>query len=1006
MEEQSEARRQFAKLMLNGKQVMALLDTGSQVSLVPPYFDVQAPHSKQTHAVNGSKINTRGMALIHVKIMEDCLSHNFVVAEVKTPIIGRDFLIKVKGNIRFDNYLEYSWNNQSHLCPLYLEEPFFHICDLSDEEVCSILVEDLSLSESSPTTTEQPPTIISSLIDQYSEIFNGIGSTNLIEHSIELKSDTVVNIKPYPIPHAYRDEVRSMIQDMLTQDIIEESCSEWSSPLVVVKKKEGSIRLAVDFRKLNSISKQDAFPTPSINEIINGLNNAKIFSKLDFKSGYYQVPLRASDRPKTAFKIDNKLYQFKRMPFGLCTAMQTFMRLISKIFQFEFVKAYVDDIVIFSSTIDQHVKHLQHVFEAIRQAGLTLNTSKCSFAKESIEYLGFIIGNNSIRPSPAKVDCVIKYPVPKNKKELRSFLGLVNSYRNLIPNFADSTWDLYHLLKKDTRFVWKPHHNNQFEKLKRLMSSDPIIRMPDLNRQFILRTDASDKAMAAILQQVDDNGHKYVVEYFSKKFTECQQRYATVEKEATAVKTAIDRWSTYLRGRHFTLETDHRPLVWLRSMASRNNKLARMAIDLSEYDFNVIHIKGVENTDADALSRIEVAAIGFDELASEQEADDHLVAQRSKNPGSFVIYNNLLYFKETSTAPFRLCIPQSRVKEILRLCHDSLNHIGQHKTIDIIYQRFYWPGWRGDVKQFVHKCQCNIKKSQATFPKAPLQPTDIESFTIFERVAIDTMSLNKAKSGNKVIFTLQDYRSKWIEAKATTSATASSFIIWLDEIWARFGKPKEIWADKGSQFESRTFREYCDRNNIILHHTTAYHHQSNGMIERSHKTLWNFIKVMVNSQQDDWDQYLQNALWTYRSTIHLAINKSPFEAMYERPPKIEADHLYPTQVENRSNREGYSQRYQQRMKKHYDERMKSREDHIKIGSMVLINHPTIKSGKCQKLLSSNKGPFKVSKMIGPSTYMVMDSKEQCIKVHRDQMIRTNIKAHRNIQRRGRPPREV
>ena len=661
-------------------------------------------------------------------------------------------MYKIKANVRFDNVLEYIWLNSNYSCPLYLEESNFNLCDLSDEEISAVLVEDLSFGdEGSKCSKPQDEAPVSFLLNQYEDIFKGIGNTDLIEHGIELKSNAVVNLKPYPIPHAYRDQVKEMIRDMLDQGIIEDSVSEWSSPIVCVKKKDGSIRLAIDYRKLNALTKQDAFPTPSINEIINGLNGAKIFSTLDFKSGYYQIPMRSEDKPKTAFKFDNKLYQFKRMPFGLCTAMQTFLRLMSQVFQFPFVKAYVDDVIIFSNSIEEHLKHLELVFDVIRKAKLSLNPKKCEFLKDKVEYLGFIIGNNTIRSSKVKTDAILKYPVPKDKKSLKSFLGLINSYRHLIPKFADKTWHLYNLLKKNVRFKWTSELEKQFSDLKSIMAHEPVVQMPDLNRTFIVRSDASDKAMAALLIQENDQGQRVVIEYFSKKFSECQSRYATVEKEATAVKFAIDRWQVYLKGRHFVLETDHKPLVWLKTMASRNNKLARMAIELSEYDFEVKHVKGVENCDADALSRIEIAAIQFDELESEQRNDLKLKGHRLKNTVSFTERNGLLYFQETASSNLRLCIPQSRVVEVLNMCHNQMNHIGQQKVIDVVYHRFYWPGWRNDVKQFIRKCDCNIIKDMEVKPKAPLLVTDIDKFKVFERVAIDTMSIHKSKKGNKVI---------------------------------------------------------------------------------------------------------------------------------------------------------------------------------------------------------------------------------------------------------------
>ncbi|KAH9423437.1 hypothetical protein DERP_003716 [Dermatophagoides pteronyssinus] len=631
---------------------------------------------------------------------------------------------------------------------------------------------------------------IFNLIDQYKSLFEGIGRTDLIEHCIELKSNKIVNIKPYPVPYAYRDQVRTMLAEMLSEGIIERSSSEWCSPILALKKKDGSLRLAIDYRRLNAISKFDAHPTPKVSEILCNLDQAKIFSKLDFKSGYYQVPLRACDREKTAFRFENNLYHFRVMPFGLSTAAQT-------------------------------------------------------LPKPQIEYLGFVISNGTIRPSPEKTSCVEKYPVPKTRKDLRSFLGLVNSYRNLIEKYADITADL-------------------------LMVAEPIVRIPDLNREFIVRTDASDKAMAGLLQQIDDNGNRYV--------------------EATALKAAIDKWAIYLR-KPFKLKRTIVHLFGSKTMANRNNKLARMAIDLAEYQFEVSHVRGVDNCDADALSRIEISAVQFDELSSEQNNDELLFAARQKTPKSFVSIDNLWYFRNAGRD--RLCIPQSKVRDVLRLCHDQMNHIG------------------------VVKCLIWFTVVSTGLNGSPLSVTDILKLDPFEKVAVDIMTLSTTNSGNRYLFTLQDYRSKWIEA-ASADSSAEQVILWLDEIWKRHLPPSIQW------------------------------HGGEGTPQ------------------------------SYRNTIHAALGISPYEALYCRPPKLEADEQFPTRIVSRNLDQSKVKKYIDRMKKNYDDRNKTVDEPIPIGTKVLVNHPVIQVGRCQKLLPKSKGPFEVAEQLSSNSYYVKDGDGQLL----------------------------
>ena len=675
--------RQFLRAIVNNKPAACLIDNGSKISIFPSTWPVQRVEESVARAANGSIIAVKGESIVNIDINGCVIEHTVFIGDVEVPLLGRDFIRMVCGDIMHDDIMYFTWKNRRQKVNLVCEDDLLNssVNTLSDAEIASLRIEQLTVDDDENDNLlncakyQSNDVVVDQLIEEYSGIFTGIGRTNLVEHKIELKQDKVVNIKPYPIPYAYRDEVRAMLSEMQDEGIIEQSYSEWCSPLLVLKKKDGSLRLAIDYRKLNSLSKFDAHPTPKVGEILCGLDRAKIFSKLDFKSGYYQVPLRSSDQEKTAFKFENRLYHFKVMPFGLSTAAQTFARLGNLLFQLPFVKIYIDDVIVFSNNLVEHRDHLRQVFEILKSANLTLNRKKCDFAKSRIEYLGFVISNGTIRPSQEKTDCVDRYPVPKNRKDLRSFLGLVNSYRNLIEKFAEKSYDLYELLKCTNRFVWKSNHQEAFENLKKLMMAEPVVRIADLSKQFIVRTDASDKAMAGVLQQIGDDGNRYVVEYFSKKYTDCQSRYSTIEKEATALKTAIDKWSTYLKGKPFKLETDHRPLVWLQTMANRNNKLSRMAIDLAEYQFEVQHVRGVENCDADALSRIEIAAIQFDELWTEQEQDQKLQQMRKKMPKSFVKHNNLWYFLNDNLS--RLCIPQCRVKDILRLCHDKINHVGQ-----------------------------------------------------------------------------------------------------------------------------------------------------------------------------------------------------------------------------------------------------------------------------------------------------------------------------------------
>lgn len=454
------------------------------------------------------------------------------------------------------------------------------------------------------------------------------------------------------------------------------------------------------------------------------MREATIFSRLDFRSGYYQIPLAHQDREKTAFAFGGRLFHFRMLPFGLSTAGQTFARLMEQLFgQLKFCQSYVDDIIVFSESLECHFEHLEAVFKIIAEAGLTLNLGKCKFLQSSVKFLGFIVEKNQIRSDPEKTAAIRKFPTLTNVKQVRSFLGLVNQFNHLIDKFADLTAPLFALLRKNKLFQWSQACNDHFIAIKAALASTAVVCMPDLNKPFIVRTDASEFAMTGVLLQEFEDGKRRVIEYYSKKFTDCQLRYSTIEKEATAVCAVIEHWSHYLWGREFQLETDHRPLLWLNSMKELNSKLGRMALRLEEFKFSSAHIAGKNNADADALSRIELAAIDLEALQKEQSSDASLYRMRAANNTKFREINNILYFVEHGKTD-RVCVPRSRITQTLAAAHGPLGHWGFERTLNILRSRVYWPGMKKDVEQWIKKCQCSLKKlAYGNFRASPLNTT-------------------------------------------------------------------------------------------------------------------------------------------------------------------------------------------------------------------------------------------------------------------------------------------
>ena len=434
------------------------------------------------------------------------------------------------------------------------------------------------------------------------------GRTGMMQHPIETKDGQAVRLPPYRLPHAYRDTVRKEIDDMLEQGIIEPSTSAWSSPIVLVNKKDGSLRLCVDYRRLNEKSMVDAYPMPRIDDLIDRLGKAKFVTTLDLTKGYWQVPVVDGDRAKTAFTTPFGLYQFNVMPFGLQGAPATFQRLMDGVLRDldQFSAAYLDDVIIFSETWEDHMLHLTTVFQRLREAGLTVKAKKCQFGMSHCVYLGHIVGNGTVRPEESKLAAVKSFPQPQTKKQVRTFLGLTGYYRRFIPDFSAVAAPLTDLTKKASpnAVVWTDSCKVAFLTLKEKMCEYPILRNPDFGKPFILQTDASDRGVGAVLSQANEIGEEHPIAYFSKKLLPREQKYSTVEKECLAIKLATHAFRVYLLGRPFEIQTDHRSLVWLDRLKENNARLTRWSLALQPFQFSVKYRTGAMNGNADALSRI------------------------------------------------------------------------------------------------------------------------------------------------------------------------------------------------------------------------------------------------------------------------------------------------------------------------------------------------------------------------------------------------------------------
>ena len=593
---------------------------------------------------------------------------------------------------------------------------------------------DLSSSDLSPSQQQD----LQKLLNEYSDLFVGtegqLGRTSMVKHSITT-SEGPIRQPMHWLPVALKDTVDTQVQEMLHHNIVQPSCSPWSSPVVMVKKKDGTWRFCVDYRKLNAVTHHDAYPLPRVDATLESLAGSTLFTTLDLASGYWQVEVDPADKEKTAFSTPRGHYEFNVMPFELTNAPATFQRLMQCVLagiSGDICFAYLDDIIIFSATFEQHLLQLDAVLQRLRSANLKLKPTKCHFAQSKVQYLGHVISSDGIQVDPKKTTAISDFPAPTDAKHLKQFLGLANYYRKFVENYASIAEPLHKLLRKNAqRYMWNEQCQYSFDLLKQKLANPPILTYPDFTIPFIVSTDALSTAIGGILSQIHDGGEK-VVAYWSRQLQKAERSYSTIEREALAVVGAIKEFYPYLYGFSFTVVTDHNPLTSLKGNKDTGGRITRWLMFLQQFNFDIKYKQGTKHVNADALSRqppvsasISTVTYGSplladtDKLIQSQKQDlqlspiyDHIEqgTPLPKCPPGLrhcFLHNGVLcrHYKEPSTdmVNIQFVIPQVLRDTVIKETH-GLGHLGIRKTLDVIKSRFYWPGYEADVDNWIKQC--------------------------------------------------------------------------------------------------------------------------------------------------------------------------------------------------------------------------------------------------------------------------------------------------------------
>jgi len=451
------------------------------------------------------------------------------------------------------------------------------------------------------------------LLRKYSTVFSDKPSiTNAAKFSIETGDAKPIAQRPYRIPQAYRNEFESELEGMLSQGIIEESNSEWCSPVVIVPKmKDGKrigIRPCIDFRRINEVTRSDPYPLPRTEELIEAVGSSEFISKFDLAKGYYQIPLDPDTRDRSAFITMRGIFQFCVMPFGTKAASACFQRMMQGLLRGTegYADSFIDDIIVYSKSFDDHLRHVEEVLGRLQGANLTAKPSKSQVGYARVPYLGHLVGTGQIRPLEAKVETIRRFPRPETKRQVRGFLGVAGYYSRYIPEFANLAAPITDLTRKvePRKVKWTQECEVAFTKVKQALCSSPVLTLPDYEKGFIIQVDASERGLGAVLSQKDANDVECPIAYASRKLIQREQHLSTTEKECLGIVWAVDYFKPYITGRKFLIQVDHNPLVWLQRMKDNNQKLLRWSLKLQEYDFDIEYKRGSSHTNVDTLSRL------------------------------------------------------------------------------------------------------------------------------------------------------------------------------------------------------------------------------------------------------------------------------------------------------------------------------------------------------------------------------------------------------------------
>src|ERR1700733_1281847 len=955
---------------------------------------------------------------------QECTLDEAFIRETRSDLIDMPLLMEVEDDEEEEDegYVRIEEADRIFVATLYPEPPLEFI--RASSTVSQRLAKAFAKNTDQKSFCDVVPASLHEFEDIFSkESFDTLPERRKWDHAIELEraDDLPTTRKVYPMSPEEQKELDAFLEEALSTGRIRPSKSPVGAPVFFVKKKDGKLRLVQDYRALNAITRKNRYPLPLIDDLIHRLSGAKYFTKLHVRWGYNNVRIKEGDEWKAAFRTNRGLFEPLVMYFGLTNSPGTFQTMMNEIFSDLIIQGvvavYLDDILIFTNSLEEHRRISRMVMERLRKHKLYLRYDKCEFEKTRIEYLGVIISHNHVEMDPVKVAGVAEWPTPTNKKEVQSFLGFTNFYRRFIANFSHHARPLFNLTKKEVAFTWGEEERSAFDTLKGMVTSAPVLILSQTDRPFRIEADGSGVATGAVLSQVSPEDEKWhPVAFLSKSLSEVERNYEIHDLEMLAIIRALEEWRHYLEGAQHKVEiwTDHKSLEYFRAAQKLNRRQARWSLYLSRFDFSLHHKPGRTMVQPDALSRradhgsgrednkdvtllslelfhIHVPAglnivgeehdilreIRWSLRDDQQEEAVAKAATQLRQDRTRKTIRSTEWSETDGLLTFRgkIYVPKDRDlrRRIVEQHHDSriAGHPGRWKTLELVSRNYWWPQMSRYIGTYVRTCDpCIRTKIQRHKPIGELHPMETPEER-WDKISVDFVVELPNAHGYDAVMNVVDCvgkRAHFLPTHTTVDAVGSANLYFRD-VWKHHGLPRSVVSDRGSQFVAEFTRELYRLLGIELATSTAYHPQTDGQTERANQELEQYIRLFVNERQDDWDELLPLAEFSYNNHVHSSTQQTPFMMDSGRHPRMGFEPQQP-----RSHMESVND-FKDRMAKGLEEakaaltkakeeytlyynRRRSPAPEFKAGDMVYLNASDIKTTRpSAKLAHRNLGPY-------------------------------------------------